>query len=116
MNATIPEVIQEQITKASRILRIPESHLEALWLHADEMRLDFSKDATQEAARHVLWVRGNHEYGWQPGSFTQSLLTTWDRADVSNRVRLRVAFPLLTTAMEIGRREGDEGIIAWAQL
>ncbi|QNJ55992.1 hypothetical protein SEA_RASPUTIA_102 [Microbacterium phage Rasputia] len=106
----------DQLTKTARLLRVPREHVVAIWRTAEEARNASSESVIQEAARHVLWHRGNREQGWQPGNFTTTLLLAWDRADIQNKARLHVAFPLLSTAMAIGRESGDEGIIEWAEL
>lgn len=46
----------------------------------------------QEVARHLLWLAG-HADGWQPGSFSESLIAALRRADLNNREKLLKAFP-----------------------
>lgn len=110
------EFWDEQLTKSARLLRVPREHLVAIWQTAEEGRDRAPLSHVQEAARHVLWHRGNREQGWEPGMFTQTLLLAIDRADTMNQIRIHVGFPLLSFAMNLGRREGDEAIIAWAKL
>ncbi|MER7517841.1 hypothetical protein [Streptomyces sp. NPDC126499] len=45
-----------------------------------------------ETAAHVLFHYGR-EGGYQPGSFTEQLITTIDMADPGNRDRLAAGFP-----------------------
>jgi hypothetical protein len=47
----------------------------------------------QETARNILWYFGDRTLGWQPGSFTESLLRTIQKADAGNRRRLALGFP-----------------------
>lgn len=54
---------------------------------------------TPETARHVLWHWGQPG-GYQPGSFTQSLMCTIDRADNVNAALLRTIYPGLVIALK----------------
>ncbi|MEV6737936.1 hypothetical protein AB0N14_13775 [Streptomyces sp. NPDC051104] len=45
-----------------------------------------------DVAAHVLWHYG-HEGGYQPGGFTEQLLTTIGMADPANLDRLAAGFP-----------------------
>ncbi|MDQ0842456.1 hypothetical protein [Streptomyces sp. V1I6] len=54
---------------------------------------------TPETARHVLWHWGQAG-GAQPGSFTQSLMCTIDRADQVNTALLRSIYPGLVIALK----------------
>jgi hypothetical protein len=51
-----------------------------------------------DVAAHVLWHYGR-EGGYQPGSFTASLLTTIGMADPSNLDRLAAGFPEYVAAV-----------------
>ncbi|MBT8161045.1 MULTISPECIES: hypothetical protein [Arthrobacter] len=53
-----------------------------------------------EAAAHVLWYFKRE--GWQPGSFTESLLSTFGKADMNNVRKLAGAFPELGDAFQLG--------------
>lgn len=44
-------------------------------------------------ARQVLWHFGDTVLGYQPGSFVESLLRTFGRADQRNFARLFLTFP-----------------------
>lgn len=46
------------------------------------------------AAQHALWYFGDRDLGVQPGHFTYRLLHVMAAADLMNRTRLGVAFPL----------------------
>ena len=54
-----------------------------------------------DVAEHVLWHFGDHNYGQQPGTFTQRLLMTVSAADAENKEKLRAAFPDLVTAFQL---------------
>lgn len=54
---------------------------------------------TPEIARHVLWHWGQPG-GYQPGSFTQSLMCTIDRADRDNAELLRTIYPGYVSALK----------------
>lgn len=54
---------------------------------------------TPETARHVLWHWGQPG-GYQPGSFTQSLMCTIDRADYVNTALLRTIYPGYVIALK----------------
>lgn len=59
-----------------------------LWLQlAEEGALD------PEYVAHVLHRASDGQYGYAPGRFVASLLTTIDRADQENRDALSLAFP-----------------------
>lgn len=51
-----------------------------------------------DAANHVLWFF-DHDEGFEPGSFVQSLLQTMALADTKNMARLTLEYPELGTAM-----------------
>lgn len=51
-----------------------------------------------DVAAHVLWHYGR-DGGYQPGSFTTSLLTTMAMADPANLGRLAVGFPAYVAAV-----------------
>ncbi|AWN07773.1 hypothetical protein HOT31_gp102 [Microbacterium phage Hendrix] len=116
MTGRLPEALETAFKQFSGLTRIPKEHLEALWFVAEEQAERHDPADVQEAARHALWARGDRVNGWEPGSFTESLMITWDRADTMNKVRLRTAFPLLTSAFELGRNGGDEAILAWGGI
>lgn len=64
-------------------------------------------------SRHILGHYGYAE-GWQPGGFTTSLLSTWEKADSGNRARLHLAFPAMGLAVAImGREKGVETLQAF---
>jgi hypothetical protein len=69
----------------------------------------------EEVARHVLWHNGDRR-GQEPGSFTAKLLEAWARADGTNDMRLRSAFPLLGEAVEISRTRGSDALAEWAGI
>jgi hypothetical protein len=55
--------------------------------------------ATRE--RQVLWVSGYYrEQGLKPGSFYEYLINAFFKADLHNRGRLSVAFPVTAQAYE----------------
>ncbi|SDN18814.1 hypothetical protein [Streptomyces wuyuanensis] len=57
-----------------------------------------------ETARHVLWHWGRPG-GVQPGSFTQSLMVTIDRADYVHTALLRTIYPALVAALKDGNAD-----------
>ncbi|MFI6033015.1 hypothetical protein ACIBBD_02295 [Streptomyces sp. NPDC051315] len=63
-----------------------------------------------ETARHVLWHWGQPG-GCQPGSFTQSLMTTIERADRVHAEKLRIIYPDYVAAL----KDGDLGIVTQLQ-
>jgi hypothetical protein len=65
---------------------------------------------TPETARHVLWHWGQPG-GYQPGSFTQSLMCTIDRADYVHTALLRTIYPALVAAL----KDGDADTVARLQ-
>ncbi len=54
----------------------------------------------RDAAAHVLWYFRRE--GWQPGSFTESLLSAFGKADMNNVRKLTASFPELGDAFQIG--------------
>lgn len=101
--------------RCSRLLDVPADYLEAAvntWLESGKI---FNVADRQEAARHALWHVGDPE-GYEPGSFTQGLLLTWGRADTQNQMRLRVAFPCLSAAIDLLAETGVEGLKKWAEI
>ena len=58
---------------------------------------------SREVAAHVLYHFGSG--GYAPGSFVESLLVAFSRADVNNHMRLSMAFPEYGFAMEIAKNE-----------
>jgi hypothetical protein len=54
----------------------------------------------KQVIRHVLWYFGD-ERGWEPGGFTQLILTAMQKADPENFLRLSVAFPQEAKAMRM---------------
>lgn len=59
-----------------------------------------------EAANHVLFHLTGSE-GFQPGSFTTSLLDTANKADRANFDRLRFAFPLEMLYLSAAKNDYD---------
>lgn len=53
----------------------------------------------RDAAAHVLWYFRRE--GWQPGSFTESLLSAFGKADMHNVRKLSVSFPELGDAFQL---------------
>lgn len=53
----------------------------------------------KQAAAHVLWYFVRE--GYQPGSFTEKLLSAFAHADVINLVKLSLAFPELGEAYRL---------------
>lgn len=64
-----------------------------------------------ETANHVLAHFGHD--GYQPGSFTEQLITTIAMADMENSARLAAAYPELVGAVLIAKY--DENGIAYLQ-
>lgn len=56
-----------------------------------------------ETARNVLWYFGDSERGWQPGSFTESLIKTVCKADMENISRLSRGFPVLVSMVNTAK-------------
>lgn len=65
----------------------------------------------QEVARHLLWFAG-HADGWQPGSFSESLIATLSRADLNNKEKLLKAFPEYRRPMAVMEVEGASALSA----
>ena len=59
-------------------------------------------EITQLDARHVLFFR-DKDHGFQPGSFTQSLLELAWKADAENLTNLGKGFPGLIAAFYISK-------------
>lgn len=59
----------------------------------------------RDAAAHVLWYFRRE--GWQPGSFTESLLTAFGKADMHNVRKLTASFPELGDAFQLGAYYAD---------
>ena len=59
---------------------------------------------TQDDARHVLHFFGR-EHGWQPGSFTQSLLELITKSDDINHQKLGKVYPGLVSAHYLATHE-----------
>lgn len=75
---------------------IPEEYLPA-------SRIAVTTELTVEqrdAAAHVLWYFRRE--GWQPGSFTESLLNAFGKADMHNVRKLAASFPELGDAFQLG--------------
>lgn len=53
--------------------------------------------------RNVLWQFGDREHGYQPGSFRESLLSAFAKADPHNFHRLEAAFPLIGSAVYLAQ-------------
>lgn len=51
------------------------------------------------ATRAVLYFYG-HPKGWEAGGFTMSLIELWCKADLTNKARIRLAFPEVAGALE----------------
>lgn len=66
--------------------------------HSDEYVLESDEVAV---ARHVLWFYRNSE-GEHPGGFVEALLTAISRADLTNKARLELAFPVYVETMRRG--------------
>lgn len=64
-----------------------------------------------EAARHLLWWHGDQEYGWQPGSFSNALITVLVLADYQNRARLLSAFPEYEVPVHVMQEQGIDTLI-----
>lgn len=56
-------------------------------------------EAQKQAAAHVLWYFTRE--GYQPGSFTEKLLSAFGHADTFNLVKLTMAFPELGEAYRL---------------
>jgi hypothetical protein len=62
--------------------------------------------------RNVLWLFGDREHGYEPGSFRESLLIAFARADPHNFHRLEAAFPLIGSAVNLAKNvEGGMDIM-----
>lgn len=53
-----------------------------------------------QSCRHLLGYYGLPG-GWPPGGFTSALIGVWEKADLSNRARLSLAFPVLGKAVDL---------------
>lgn len=61
-----------------------------------------------------LQILGYYGYeGYPPGGFLESLLTTWDKADMENKMRLSIAFSELHTMREIFASMDPEKFRGW---
>jgi hypothetical protein len=56
-------------------------------------------EAEKQAAAHVLWYFARE--GYQPGSFTEKLLSALAHADTGNLLRLSRVFPELVEAYRL---------------
>lgn len=65
----------------------------------------------RDNARQLLGYYG-YSGGYQPGSFTASLLRTWELADQWNRARLAQAFPDLGRAVALMHTHGAAALVA----
>lgn len=77
-------------------------------IHVTQQQQQQQQQATPdqvEAAKHILGHYG-HIGGVQAGSFTTSLISTWEKADYANRARLAMAFPDMAWAIDHIQREG----------
>ena len=73
-----------------------------------------AEEARQQAARDVLGFF-DLEGGWALGGFTISLITTFQRADAVNRLRLGLVFPDLHEALR-ALEEGEARLKEWAGI
>lgn len=69
-------------------------------------------EITSEDARHALWAVGDPR-GWQPGGFTETLISALGKADAQNRMRLWAGFPGLVQAMTLAQTEAGRHELAW---
>lgn len=65
------------------------------------------QEPTPEEARNVLWFFGDRELGWEPGGFTEGLISAACRADSGNRARLALGFPGLIAGVVIAKDHED---------
>lgn len=70
----------------------------------------------QQAARHLLWINGDRENGYQPGGFTTKLLEAWGHADHWNKITLTQAFPILGEATQRFEHGGREELLSIIRL
>lgn len=63
-------------------------------------------DIPWATARHVLWMFGE-DGGMRPGSFTEQLINTCARADVTHLARLRQAYPAEAHAVHLAKNTED---------
>lgn len=64
-----------------------------------------------EACRNLLWWHGDREYGWEPGGFTNALISAMVRADQENLFKLLVAFPHFTPGVMALQMEGIDRLV-----
>lgn len=110
MSNTNMELAIEQF--AHRIGVHPEALL-GLWRTAEEAKGIYTQAEREHVARQVLWARGDRVNGYQGGGFVEGLLNLWGRADMSNKGRLAMAFPVYATAIQLAEVAGNEGLLKW---
>lgn len=66
----------------------------------------------KELGYQILGYYG-YEGGYRPGGFLESLLTTWGKADMENRIRLAVGFPELGETLAKFEMAGPELFKTW---
>ena len=66
----------------------------------------------EEVRQAALNVMGYYQIpgGYTPGGFTTSLISTYELADASNRIRLAFAFPAIVGALGYVQRNDIEGL------
>jgi len=79
---------------------------EADELMARIVAADIEPTITPTQAAHVLW-HYDATGGMEPGSFTQQLITTIDRADRENTIRLAVIYPGYVGAVALAKYTED---------
>lgn len=75
---------------------------------------DEHSEVLQDAALHTLGyyhLPGGH----YPGSFTESLIATWERADPTNSARLAGAFPAMALTLAMVQEQDIASLTRLAQ-
>lgn len=103
----------EYIERASRLVHISPDRLRAAIATVEEQKGNYTYEQRQEAARHVLWLFGHEDVGYQPGSFTMTLLRAYQQADGVNKQRINLAFPIYGDALDQYQEAGRDGLLEW---
>lgn len=105
----------DRVQEAAKLLRAPEAQCWALAATYDEAKEWGTPEDRAQAARHILWTKGDRR-GYEPGGFTQTLILAWRRADPQNRARLILAFPIYGVAFDVEYEEGNDGLARWGGI
>lgn len=115
LGQTMQQIREDRIHQAAKLAKVPVDILKAVVYTYDEARGRYPEWQRREAAHHIFYWIGDPR-GYEGGSFMNSLLTTWKRADNGNRGRLALAFPVYADAFNVLESEGSNGLARWAGI